>query len=111
VAEIRFPKLKDDTDAFWARVSKGERHWTIAGLTAPTKPPVWQWQGVRRSAIWISYTLCLGKIPDHLIPISNCGTHVCLNPNHIILVTPKELRSIANKRKRSSQPAATAAAN
>jgi hypothetical protein len=105
VAEQRYPKLKDDPSAFWARVSKGERHWTIAGLTASAIAPVWKWHGVSRSAIWISYTLCLGKIPDHLIPISNCGMDVCLNPNHIILVTPKELRSIIGKRNRSSQPA------
>lgn len=95
------PKL----ERFWAKVTAKDPHdcWDWTGATKGGYGVV-RWDGPRRIATHISWSLVNGPIPDGFNVLHHCDRPSCVNPRHLWLGTQKDNAQDAKAKGRLRHP-------
>jgi len=84
---------------FWARVEKTDWRWYWRGPRATHGYPQFSVNQVHILAHRYAYIVTNGAIPDDAEIIRQCGERLCVNPAHMLALSPDERRAMYREEK------------
>lgn len=80
----------NDDSRFWSKVAKGADCWRWTGAPNAQGYGAISYGGKRRTAHRVSYEMNVGPIPDGMQIDHACRERLCVNPDHLRIVTDGE---------------------